>query len=396
MKRLQKALESGISASSAAALDAADRVDERERTSVEELESQRRDQTRLRKEIDEAGRILNESRKVLDFNPALLVDALNVGFELAGQPALEQRADLSKSLDPGAFGVREMSPSWQRTLDKLRPPRRRDEEFWQWRRQSPQPVVFLPLDAVQSGLVQLHLQHALVRRVLGRFTSQGFSSHELSRVTIVRNPYDSIVRVLAFGRLTLFGRGAVRLHDQLVSVAARWLESGGDAHLQPFGDEADRRALARLEELLAASPDLSRLSDRVQGRLREAAPSDFLALWPHVRDQADQDAKEAEIGLGRRATEESAALRKILEGQKAKIQQELHARTGGQLTLPFEDFDPLERRQHQDETRSMEQRLLALERELETEPQQIEDLYHVSLTRLQPVGLVYLWPETRG
>jgi Helicase conserved C-terminal domain/SNF2-related domain len=394
MKRLEKALQGGIGTETAEALDDASTVHDRERTSVEELESQRGNLDGLKKEIDDAGRVLNASRKVLDFDPALLVDALNVGFELAGQPPLKRLPGLSENLaKPGAFEVREMSPHWQRTLDKLRPPRRRDEEFWQWRKQPPQPVVFRPLEAVQSGLVQLHLQHALVRRVLGRFTSQGFSSHELSRVTIVRNPYDSIARVLAFGRLTLFGRGAVRLHDQLVSVAARWLESGGDAHLQPFGDEADRKALARLEELLAASPDLAHISEPVQDRLREAAPSDFDSLWQHVREQADQDAQEAEIGLGRRATEESAALRKILEGQRAKIKQELGARGG---LLPFGESDKRERRQYQNESRSMEQRLLALEHELETEPQQIEELYEVSLSRLQPVGLVYLWPETRG
>jgi hypothetical protein len=113
-------------------------------------------------------------------------------------------------------------------------------------------------------------------------------------------------------------------------------------------------------------------------------------------EQADQDAKEAEIGLGRRATEESVALRKILEGQRAKISEELKTRTAGQQMLPFQESDHRERRQYQDEIRNMEQRFHALDRELETEPRQIEDLYRVSLTRLQPVGLVYLWPETRG
>ena len=32
---------------------------------------------------------------------------------------------------------------------------------------------------------------------------------------------DNLIRVIAFGRLSLFGRGAARLHDQLVSVAAQ-------------------------------------------------------------------------------------------------------------------------------------------------------------------------------
>ena len=44
----------------------------------------------------------------------------------------------------------------------------------------------------------------------------------------------------------------------------------------------------------------------------------------------------------------------------------------------------------------MDQRLTAIDREIETEPDQIKDIYRVVLQRLEPVGLIYLWPETRG
>ena len=37
-----------------------------------------------------------------------------------------------------------------------------------------------------------------------------------------------------------------------------------------------------------------------------------------------------------------------------------------------------------------------LQKELTTEPPQIADLYRIVLRRLEPVGLVYLWPETRS
>ncbi len=32
---------------------------------------------------------------------------------------------------------------------------------------------------------------------------------------------------------------------------------------------------------------------------------------------------------------------------------------------------------------------------IESEPPELEDLYRVTLRRLEPVGLVYLWPTTR-
>jgi len=44
----------------------------------------------------------------------------------------------------------------------------------------------------------------------------------------------------------------------------------------------------------------------------------------------------------------------------------------------------------------MQGRLGGIDRELETEPKEIQKLYEVVLSKLEPVGLVYLWPETRG
>jgi hypothetical protein len=107
-------------------------------------------------------------------------------------------------------------------------------------------VCFEPPTRINSGVAHLHLSHPVVQRILGRFLAQGWSSHDLSRVTVVRNPHDGIARVIAFGRLSLFGAGATRLHDQLVSIAAPWNETGTGNHLRPFAEEADRKALDRL------------------------------------------------------------------------------------------------------------------------------------------------------
>ena len=44
--------------------------------------------------------------------------------------------------------------------------------------------------------------------------------------------------------------------------------------------------------------------------------------------------------------------------------------------------------------RSWERRIDQFDRDLETEPQRIADFYAVAATRIEPVGLVYLWPDT--
>ena len=110
-----------------------------------------------------------------------------------------------------------------------------------------------------------------MQRVLGRFLSQGYSAHDLSRVTVVRTRHDSLVRVIAFGRLSLFGPGATRLHDKLVSVAARWIE-GKESELKPFAEEADRKAVELLEQVLTESPTLEGVSASVQAKLLSLAP----------------------------------------------------------------------------------------------------------------------------
>jgi hypothetical protein len=53
-----------------------------------------------------------------------------------------------------------------------------------------------------------------------------------------------------------------------------------------------------------------------------------------------------------------------------------------------------ERRQLEANRRHWDKRLAAIDRELEIEPARIEDLYRIQATRMEPVGLAYLWPVT--
>lgn len=398
MKRVEGIMDSGIGTDTAQAIDTADsdlRNGGRAEVVRNQLESQRRQKDRLRAETDDSARILSESAKVMGFRPELLQDAVNVSLELAGASTLAPIEDASVG-EQQAFALPELSESWTVTLDSLRPARERNQPEWEWRKLPPQPVVFQALDRMGEERVHLHLEHPFIQRVLSRFLSQGYSAQDLSRVTIVPNPRDHIARVIAFGRLSLFGPGATRLHDQLVSVASQWLESKGQGHLKPFADQADRRALERLEDLLQRSPTLRRISRQVQDRLLHSAPEDFSALWNHVRDEADSLAHDATQKLKARGATEAEALRQILFAQRTLIQKKLSAT---QLGFDFEFDEVKERdqlRQWEDERKWMEQRLTHIERELQTEPADIEALYQVSLKRLEPVGLVYLWPETRG
>ena len=78
-------------------------------------------------------------------------------------------------------------PSWADTLDTLRTPREREQTFWDWRRESSiRPVVFESPGMMTEEVVQLHLEHRVVQRLLGRFIAQGFVHNDLSRACLAQ------------------------------------------------------------------------------------------------------------------------------------------------------------------------------------------------------------------
>ena len=294
--------------------------------------------------------------------------------------------------------VPELSPAWVRTVDKLRPPRARGEEHWQWRERPALPVVFEPPQRLRDDVVHLHLAHPFVQRVLSRFLAQGFSAQDLSRVTVVRNKHDHVARVIVLGRLTLFGPGALRLHDELVGVAAEWNETQTGNHLKPFSVEEDKQALGMLEQIFSETQGIGLIPTAVRERFVRAAPAALKALWRHVRDEADARAHEAARKLTERGLKEAEALTRILKNQKAVIDKKL---SGQNLEFQFDTMPAsaearrVAKEQWRNERAAMQRRLGEIESELVTEPLELAQAYATALQRTVPVGVVYLWPQTR-
>ncbi len=97
--------------------------------------------------------------------------------------------------------------------------------------------------------------------------------------------------------------------------------------------------------------------------------------------------------LRKRGEREEKDLRETLERQRDRVREELIKHEGEfqQLTLDFGDD---ERRQLESDMRSWRTRLEQFDRDLEVEPQRVREFYEVRAKRIEPVGLVYLWPET--
>jgi hypothetical protein len=84
-------------------------------------------------------------------------------------------------------------------------------------------------------------------------------------------------------------------------------------------------------------------------------------------------------------------MKTILEEQKKRVTETAGKFKDPQLMLDFNDD---EQRQLESNKRHWEKRLRAIGQELASEPERIRALYEVKAQRIEPVGLVYLWPLT--
>lgn len=383
LDEMEETLKDGLKADTAEKLSALGR-DARTATAEKELETVRRRQDHLQKENLRAGQLLERSKRALEVEPAALRGVVEVGLELAGAEGLALGAPTREGRP--CYTLPMLDRSWDVTLDTLRPPRSRTQSFWEWRDQAPRPVTFEPLTSLSSEAEQLHLAHPLVKRILDRFAAQGFGAHDLSRRCAVAVPGESVARVIAYARLTLFGDSAARLHDELVAVSAAW--TPGETPT-PYKDPVTaQRAREVTEKALATGAKAPK--SRVLEQALTASESTFAALWPDLESEAESRGVDARNGLMRRARKESDDLIKLLERQQKETDKDLAELQ--QVTME-QLQDKQQRRQAELDIEATKYRQSNFTRQLAEEPAKIAALYAVQMTRLTPVGLVFAWPE---
>ena len=377
-------------------IEAADLDAEKKRVTEEEFEAARERQEDLKAQIAHCQNLLEASRDWVGFESEPFRDALSCSLELLGaKPLEESRDEHGKRVwrFPRLDRRAEADASWAATLDTLRTPRPQNQKLADWRREAEvRPVVFEDAGVLTEDTVHLHLEQRVAQRLLARFRSQGFIHHDLSRACLAQAA-DSIPRVILLGRLSLYGRGAERLHEELVPLAARWVEpSQRKGTLTAYAREAEAKTLDLLDRSLGeAHRHLP--GEAIQKKLLAAASGDIAELLPQLQPRAAELAKVAIDKLEKRGAREEKDLRETLERQRERVREEL-AKTEpqfDQLTLGFDDD---ERRQLESDMRSWRTRLQQFDRDLEREPRRIREFYEVRAQRVEPVGLVYLWPET--
>jgi SNF2 family DNA or RNA helicase len=399
-RRLERLLQGGISGDQAdqvvKAIDAEEVGGEDKATVDEELEAARERQEELQKQLERLRTISADSQKLIGFDKTAFRDALSESLRLLGAEPLkpangQERSGHARWVFPALDQRAGADSSWADTLDTLRPPRQRDQKPWEWRKDAkPRPVVFEDSGSLDDDTVHLHLEHRVVQRLLGRFLAQGFVHDDLSRACLGQTQ-DAIPRVLALGRLSLYGEGAARLHDEVLIVAARWTEpSVRKESLKPFGREGELTAEGLLKEsLVGARPD--GVPERMQEKLLASIGRDMEELLPHLRERADGLAEKAKEKLRERGEKEAADMAGILQQQRERIEKRAAQFETKQLEL---EFDADERRQIEADKKHWQRRLAQLGEELQREPERIRAAYQVKATRIEPLGIVYLWPTS--
>ena len=363
----------------------------------EELEEIRLRKQDLTKQISELQEMLKKSRDWLGLDDRHFRDAISASLEILGAQQLKPIDVIAANHNPEtakweipALNQRVgADPTWTVTLDTLRKPRQRSQQLWDWRRESPiRPVVFRDPGSLDGEVVHLHLEHKIVQRLLGRFLAQGFLHDELTRACICLTD-DPIPKVIALGRLSLYGEGATRLHDEVIAVAAEWIDPAnrGRKKLKPLGEGEKENVLELLENSLA-NPRLREVSEGVKIRLKESASQDVEELIPNLESRAEVLAQRAKRKLNERGLKEATEMKKILEQQQQRILARQQETQAIQLSL----FPEEEQRQVDADRRYWQKRLLSLSEELVKEPARIEAIYQVKAVRIEPVGLMYLYP----
>jgi hypothetical protein len=195
------------------------------------------------------------------------------------------------------------------------------------------------------------------------------------------------------GRLSLYGAGATRLHDKIVTVTARWVDPAQRrGPLATYGHDAEAKTLELLEQALqTAGAKGVELPKPVAQKLQDSIARDIEELLPQLESRGTEARAEAEAKLAERGKAEADSIRRILEEQRKRVNAELGRSDEYQLLLGFNEE---ERRQLASNKRYWQRWLENVDGDLMREPARIIDFYRVASARIEPVGLAYLWPVT--
>lgn len=278
------------------------------------------------------------------------------------------------------------SADWTTLFDSLRTePRAKGEKDEEYRARVPlKKLSFTPVkdgDKTLNDIEHLHLEHRLVKRLLAQFEAQGFRSR-LERSAVLNAPIDR-ARAVLLARLTLYAKGASRLHSEIISVTANVTQDGVTAL-----KEDGRTSAQVLLDLQKSLETANRPKDDVVAPYLTRAAVDALTLKDPLLALATASEANVREDLLAQGEEQARSLETILKQQKARLEDRMKGRQG-ELNLQQPD-EIAQFKRNQD---GWNRRLEELEKEINEQPDIVRQRHVITARRLEPMGLVYLLPE---
>jgi hypothetical protein len=192
------------------------------------------------------------------------------------------------------------------------------------------------------------------------------------------------------------------LHEEIIPITAAWRDTRRDESLlAPFAEVGEATTISQLDEALR---DGQPPGEAVIERLRRMVGRDIADLRPYLEQRAWQSQQDAVRELAENGRREAAALAAVLQKQIEKVREAMRSKepppppAQGDLFGPSaEDIQKQaerEMRQFEADRRSWDGKLVRLQNDRAAEPEKVRQGYEVRALRLEPIGLVYLWPAT--
>jgi superfamily II DNA or RNA helicase len=312
----------------------------------------------LNRRLTELSRTYAERKQEMHLTPGNARRVVDTALMLTAQPPLVEVGH--QDTDCQVFDVPGLGSAWQpalRGLDtRLRPG-------------VPRPITFDDRAASISGLVHVHLGHALMQRSTRILRSALFGVdspvHRVSAVIVEDLPQSCVAAV---SRLVLVGRGGLRLHEEVFLTGIR---VRGQAMAEAKVEDVLDRALDAENLVLADEPvrtALAALWNSDGARLRErllTAMSRKAAARQEIVTEALLTRRDSELA---RLHEIFAAFRLNLQESRDRLDEEIRLQDAGLFT----DDQQLQR--HRD-LQTMRERLDGLDQEEDREAVGIRERY---------------------
>lgn len=336
---------------------------------------------KIRDQIEKLKEQLDETRSNLRLNPENIQKVVEVGLELAQQPALRKvKIQKGKENNDGrheeieAFELPPLKGSWAVCAEGLKHPHTGEIR----------PLVFDPdLAQGRDDVVLAHLNHRLVQMCLRLLRSQVWSrggAKKLHRVTckvIASNILDAPA-VIAYGRLVILGSDQQRLHEEVITA-------GGIIKEGRF----NRLNVSKISQVLNSA---------FVGEVADSMKESLVSLWDSYKEPLS---KSLEVRMNERTTSLQKQLQErcekeinditaILEELKNNIEREIKE---SQQPVQLELFTDPEKEQFERNRSSLQMRLEQIPDEIKQETTLIEKRFSAPTPRLFPLAITFLIPQ---